>query len=1023
MKKTVIVGLFVVLVLVSQNAFAEVDKIDIYKLTLESGFASWIPSNSSVLSRSTDFDSSFSYQIEGAREDFSSLLNRRDYGDVAGGVPYTGEYANLNNDCATSSYYIWLKIRDLNAGRYILKTWHNAYVPYDPGTIDIFITDTTRTDVLIQDDFQQGTPGSVGTDAVETIFTSNGSDDVVLTLIESGSTSGWNNPVINGFTLEDFPVQNKAYNPDPCDGKLDTNLGLTLSWEPGENALTHSVYLGTGPGSLSPISTGQTETSLFIQDLNLNTTYYWRVDEVNGPTTWAGDVWNFTTASVMAQNNYYVAPGGNDVNPGTKDLPFGSITRARDVIRGKALPFGGINVWLRGGVYPLSEPIVFESQDSGTDFSRITYKAYPGKNPVLSGAEEITGWTNISGNLWTMTIPEVASGSWWFRQLWRNNQRCERSRWPNETVNDAADLLRITATSNGDKTLTMDQPVLGSDFSTYGTEINVRSFWVEAYAKVISKDSADTITTATTPGNPDNEAQGPKPGTWQKPAYLINHPDFIDQDTEWHLNPTTGLLTYLAPPGTNPNNEKFYAPKLTQLLIIKGTSAEPVQKLIFKGISFRHTKWDIPDDGYAPTIYYYYRKPDFSMTVFWAIHPAVLMHYAFDCVFQRCDFVNLASNAVGIGTGCKNSKVQDCEIEDVGGVGIICGWKGNVDTGIIGVSTGWANPSDMPTYNKVLNNHINNACNEQRGWGGIVSMQTENALIKNNFVQDLPYCGIVDNGFSGTTVQSNHIYNVMQNFNDGAALYTSFDHLGGFWLDNWMHGIGPGWQVERLWLCIGIYLDSNSANLYIANNITNDLTGLDYFEHPTDAEPIHDITLGDNYWSQDPYNPAESNYSIINSIAQASGVHPNEPNIFITLNADYNGITVTGSVEAWAGLNSVVIQESSQDVSSFVNINANGEIYGNIPMSSIVSTELITLGIETSDPESDISAPGYSNTITFYKGDINGDGIVNFIDYSILVQFWHENEPSVDVSPFSGDDIIDEQDFVKIIENWLWEKH
>jgi hypothetical protein len=56
----------------------------------------------------------------------------------------------------------------------------------------------------------------------------------------------------------------------------------------------------------------------------------------------------FVAASVHAAD-IYVAPNGNDSNPGTKDQPFGTLERARDEVRAlirhgplkkRASPFG-----------------------------------------------------------------------------------------------------------------------------------------------------------------------------------------------------------------------------------------------------------------------------------------------------------------------------------------------------------------------------------------------------------------------------------------------------------------------------------------------------------------------------------------------------------------------------------------------------------------------------------------------------------------------------------------------------------
>jgi hypothetical protein len=71
-----------------------------------------------------------------------------------------------------------------------------------------------------------------------------------------------------------------------------------------------------------------------------------------------------------------------------------------------------MRVVLRGGTYRLRAPMVFTPDDSGTREGPITYEAYPGESPVISGAVPITGWRQTREGLWTVEIPEVKRGAW-----------------------------------------------------------------------------------------------------------------------------------------------------------------------------------------------------------------------------------------------------------------------------------------------------------------------------------------------------------------------------------------------------------------------------------------------------------------------------------------------------------------------------------------------------------------------------------------------------------------------------------
>ena len=95
---------------------------------------------------------------------------------------------------------------------------------------------------------------------------------------------------------------NIAFNPSPI-GKDWPYTTSTLSWSPGDLAAEHHVYLGTRPDALSLIYEG-TDTNCSPDVLQLGRTYYWRVDEVNGPTTWTGNIWNFSTEEYLTAEDF-----------------------------------------------------------------------------------------------------------------------------------------------------------------------------------------------------------------------------------------------------------------------------------------------------------------------------------------------------------------------------------------------------------------------------------------------------------------------------------------------------------------------------------------------------------------------------------------------------------------------------------------------------------------------------------------------------------------------------------------------
>src|SRR4051794_10503307 len=110
----------------------------------------------------------------------------------------------------------------------------------------------------------------------------------------------------------------------------------------------------------------------------------------------------FVAAPALAAE-YYVAPGGSDSNPGTKDSPFATLQKGHDAAA------AGDTVWIRGGTYQVVTPKVATAgialTKSGTsDTNRIKFWAYAGERPVFDFAMlsiSTTGYTSgfsVSGS-------------------------------------------------------------------------------------------------------------------------------------------------------------------------------------------------------------------------------------------------------------------------------------------------------------------------------------------------------------------------------------------------------------------------------------------------------------------------------------------------------------------------------------------------------------------------------------------------------------------------------------------------
>jgi hypothetical protein len=101
-----------------------------------------------------------------------------------------------------------------------------------------------------------------------------------------------------------IPVQ--ARQPEPADGAAEVSVAANLSWQAGREAATHEVSFGTDPGALAVIETTST-AMLDPGPLDLATTYYWQIAEVNeteAPARWAGAIWSFSTEEFLTVEDF-----------------------------------------------------------------------------------------------------------------------------------------------------------------------------------------------------------------------------------------------------------------------------------------------------------------------------------------------------------------------------------------------------------------------------------------------------------------------------------------------------------------------------------------------------------------------------------------------------------------------------------------------------------------------------------------------------------------------------------------------
>ena len=223
--------------------------------------------------------------------------------DPADGVTLEQNWSNLSWQPGT-----WAVSHDLYFG--------TDYDAVEQGAEGTFIGNTTSTFQVV------GFPGFPAPEGLQPGTTYYWRVDEIN---PDNPDSPWKG-VVWSFTL---PPRG-AYKPIPADTMKFVQTNAQLSWTAKWGAALFSVYFGIDPAEVEN-ATGAAPNGKLTFDpgpLELDTTYYWRVDSFDGATWSTGDVWSFTTTRpggglVGEYANY----GGGVPDP--PESPFQNVTLTR----------------------------------------------------------------------------------------------------------------------------------------------------------------------------------------------------------------------------------------------------------------------------------------------------------------------------------------------------------------------------------------------------------------------------------------------------------------------------------------------------------------------------------------------------------------------------------------------------------------------------------------------------------------------------------------------------------------------
>jgi hypothetical protein len=525
-------------------------------------------------------------------------------------------------------------------------------------------------------------------------------------------------------------------------------------------------------------------------------------------------------AAQPAPTTFHVAPGGSDRNPGTRDRPFATPARAREAVRELKRRHGGalkspVTVQLRGGTFPLAEPLVLTAEDSGTKEHPVTWSAAPGERPVLSGGRRLTGWkpTAVQGKpLWTTSVPEVKAGRWRFHQLWVNGQRRVRARHPNKGFLRIAALPEVkkdTPWNKGQDRFRFAPGDLRAYANLPDVDVVALHLWVGVRLAVAAVDEKERLVTFAKRSS-RRLTDGNEPARY----YVENALELLDSPGEWYLNRRSGTVHYWPLPGEQPDKVEATAPALPHLLRLEGRPEKGrfVEHLHFRGLTFAHAEWwpqrNDPADAQAAA----------------NVPAAVQGDGARHCRFEGCTVARVGGYGIHLARGCSDNRIVGCDLFDLGAGGVR-----------VGETTIRQAAAEQTHGNVVTDNHVRDGGLIFPQAVGVWVGQSHGNRIAHNHIHDLFYTGISVGwtwGYGKTlardnVVEANRVHHIGRGLlSDMGGVYTLGVQPGTVVRGNVFHDIEAhrygGW---------GIYFDEGTTHVVAEGNLVSRTTHGGFHQH------------------------------------------------------------------------------------------------------------------------------------------------------------------------------------------------
>jgi GH141 insertion domain len=553
----------------------------------------------------------------------------------------------------------------------------------------------------------------------------------------------------------------------------------------------------------------------------------------------------------------WVAPNGDDANPGTRERPLASPARAlrlaRELRRTSTVPpAGGVHVILCGGTYRLPSALWLRPEDSGTADSPTVIEAAPGERPVLSGGVAVGPWRRATepipglpaaaaGEVWIAGAPQFDGGTADCRQLWVGDRKAIRARTPDDGAMD-----RLLGWDRAAQVATLPAAAVAGLETPGGVEMVLEQQWEIAILRLRTVRVAGAAAQVTFQ-QPESriEFEHPWPQPILPPAgggafYLVGSIGFLDRPGEWGQTAPEGRIVYWPRAGEDLARDPVTVPALCGVVRVEGSPDRPVRYVQFRGVQFSHAAWKRPASaGHVPLqegmdLRAAYKlkppgtpeKPSLENQAWVGRMPAgVTIRNADHVVFARCRFEHLAASALDLATGVHDSAIEGCVFDDVGGNGV---QLGSFQTGAVETHVPY-DPSDareVCARVRIADNLVTDCGTEDWGCVGIGIGYAREIDVEHNEVCDLPYTGIsVGWGWTrartclrDNRIHANAVHDVARRLCDTAGIYLLSAQPGTVVSDNRIDRIAMSRYVDRPNHWFYLYTDEGSSFITLRDN-------------------------------------------------------------------------------------------------------------------------------------------------------------------------------------------------------------